>query len=152
MTKVCARTQRSVTRGRWLSIACIAFIAFAACKPQPSRSTGSIGVQRGPAPASSGGEVDLSAEDGQWIRPAKDYASTRFSALTEINTTNVRNLRPIATFSTGALRGHESAPIVVGSTMYVITPFPNYVYALDLTKPGLPTKWTYNPKPELAWW
>jgi len=143
-----APTQRRATRGRWLSVAGAAAIAIVACKPEPSRSAGSVNVQRGPAPA--GGEVELAADDGQWVRPAKDYASTRFSALTEINATNVRNLRPIATFSTGALRGHESAPIVVGSTMYVITPFPNYVYALDLTKPGIPVKWMYNPKPELA--
>ena len=142
-----APTQRRAPRGRWLS-ACLAGIALAACKPEPSRSTGNSNVQRGAAPAS--GEVDLAADDGQWVRPAKDYASTRFSALTEINAANVRNLRPIATFSTGTLRGHEAAPIVVGSTMYVITPFPNYVYAIDLTKPGLPVKWTYNPKPELA--
>ena len=143
-----APTQRRATRWRWLSVACVAGIALAACKPEPSRSTGNVNVQRGAAPAN--GEVDLAADDGQWVRPAKDYSSTRFSALTEINTANVRNLRPIATFSTGTLRGHEAAPIVVGSTMYVITPFPNYVYALDLTKPGLPAKWTYNPKPELA--
>ena len=150
MTKGRATTQRRATGGRWLSVGCTMAIALAACKPEPSQSTGSVNAQRGPAPAAASGEVDLSADDGQWIRPAKDYASTRFSALTEINTTNVRNLRPIATFSTGTLRGHESAPIVVGSTMYIITPFPNYVYALDLTKPGLPVKWMYNPKPELA--
>jgi PQQ-dependent dehydrogenase (methanol/ethanol family) len=121
---------------------------FIGCRPEASRSTGSTDVQRGPAPAN--GEVDLPTDDGQWVRPAKDYASTRFSGLTEIDTTNVRNLRVIGTFSTGTLRGHESAPIVVGSTMYIITPYPNYVYALDLTKPGFPTKWMYNPKPELA--
>jgi PQQ-dependent dehydrogenase (methanol/ethanol family) len=105
-------------------------------------------VQKGAAPANGG--VDLAADDGQWIRPAKDFASTRFSALTEINTSNVKNLKSVGTFSTGVLRGHESAPLVVGTTMYIITPFPHYVYALDLTKPGLPAKWSYNPKPELA--
>jgi PQQ-dependent dehydrogenase (methanol/ethanol family) len=129
-----------------LMLLAAAFIG--ACKPEPDRSTGSTNVSTGAAPAQGTGA--LPADDGQWVRPAKDYASTRFSGLTEINTTNVRNLRTIATFSTGALRGHESAPLVVGSTMYVITPFPHYVYALDLAKPGFPTKWTYNPKPELA--
>jgi len=135
---------------RWLlaNIALFAIVASTACRPEPSRSTGSTNAQTGTAPAN--GEVDLPADDGQWIRPAKDFASTRFSTLTEINTTNVKNLRPIATFSTGVLRGHESAPLVVGSTMYIITPFPHYVYALDLTKPGLPVKWMFNPKPELA--
>ena len=34
--------------------------------------------------------------------------------------------------------------------MYVVTPYPNYVYALDLTKPGAPLKWEYQPNPEPA--
>ncbi len=89
-------------------------------------------------------------DDGQWVRPAKDFASTRYSALSEITTTNAAHLRVVNTFSTGIDRGHEAAPIVAGSTMYIVTPFPNIVYALDLTKPGLPIKWKYEPKPELA--
>ena len=106
------------------------------------------------APARTGGAViapDATApEDGQWTRPARDYASSRYSALSEINTSNVAQLRPVVTFSTGVLRGQEAAPIVVNNTMYVITPFPNFVYALDLTKPGAPVKWTYKPKPLAA--
>jgi len=125
-----------------------ALVAIVGCKPEPSRSSGGTTAQTGGAPST--GIAEQPADDGQWVRPAKDFASTRFSGLTEINSGNVKNLRPIATFSTGVLRGQEAAPIVVGSTMYVVTPFPNYVYALDLTKPGLPVKWSYNPKPELA--
>jgi lanthanide-dependent methanol dehydrogenase len=136
-----------LARGVLGAVACVALGIATACRPEASQSTGSTNVQVG-APPSGGGT--LAPDDGQWVRPAKDFASTRFSALNEINTANVKGLRPIATFSTGVLRGHEAAPIVVGSTMYVVTPFPNYVYALDLTKPGLPIKWTYNPKPELA--
>ena len=37
-----------------------------------------------------------------------------------------------------------------GVAMYIITPFPNYLYALDLTKPGAPAKWTFKPKPAAA--
>ncbi|MDB5824064.1 MAG: PQQ-dependent dehydrogenase, methanol/ethanol family [Herminiimonas sp.] len=81
---------------------------------------------------------------------AKDQANTRFSALTEINAANVKNLKPAFTFSTGVLRGHEAAPIVVGGTMYVVTPYPNYLYALDLTKPGGPVKWKFDPKPNAS--
>jgi len=79
--------------------------------------------------------------------PAKNYASTRFSGLEEINTSNVANLKLAWSFSTGVVRGHEAAPIVVNNTMYVITPYPNYVYALDLTQPGAPVKWKYEPSP-----
>jgi alcohol dehydrogenase (cytochrome c) len=80
--------------------------------------------------------------------PAKNYASTRYSGLEEINTGNVGKLQVAFTFSTGVNRGQESAPIVVGSTMYLVTPYPNILYALDLGKPGAPMLWSYDPKPD----
>jgi lanthanide-dependent methanol dehydrogenase len=79
--------------------------------------------------------------------PAKNYASTRFSGLNEINTQNVGKMGVSWTFSTGMVAGHEAAPLVVGSTMYLVTPFPNVLYAFDLAKPGAPLKWQYDPKP-----
>jgi lanthanide-dependent methanol dehydrogenase len=88
----------------------------------------------------------LEADDGQWIRPAKDYASMRYSTLDQINASNAKNLQVAFTFSTGLLRGHEAAPLVVKNTMYVVTPWPNKLFALDLTKPGAPMKWVYDPK------
>lgn len=94
--------------------------------------------------------ADLQADDGQWVMAAKNYASTRYSGLQQVNAQNVRNLKLQLTFSTGVLNGHEAAPLVVNGTMYIVTPFPNNLYALDLTKPGAPTKWVYKPKPEAA--
>ncbi|TGT68889.1 PQQ-binding-like beta-propeller repeat protein, partial [Mesorhizobium sp. M8A.F.Ca.ET.161.01.1.1] len=47
-------------------------------------------------------------------------------------------------------KGQEAAPLVIGNTMYIVTPFPNVVYALDLSKPGAPMKWKYEPNPEPA--
>lgn len=81
---------------------------------------------------------------------ALDYSSTRYSPLAEVNAGNVRQLKVEFTFSTGVNRGQEAAPIVVGSTMYIVTPFPNIVYALDLSKAGAPVKWKYEPKPDPA--
>ncbi|MBM0206745.1 methanol/ethanol family PQQ-dependent dehydrogenase [Micromonospora sp. STR1s_5] len=89
-------------------------------------------------------------DDGQWVMPAKNYASTRYSELDEIKTDNVKGLQVAFTFSTGVNRGQESAPLVVNNTMYVVSPHPNILYALDLTQPGAPLKWRYNPKPEAA--
>ena len=77
-------------------------------------------------------------------------SATRYSGLSEINTENVKNLKVAWTFSTGVLRGHEGEPLVVGNTMYVHTPFPNIVYALDLSKEGAPIKWKYTPKQDPA--
>ena len=50
--------------------------------------------------------------DGEWHMPARDYASTRFGPLNQITAGNVRELRLAFSFSTGADRGHEAAPIV----------------------------------------
>ncbi len=89
----------------------------------------------------------LQTDDNQWVMPGKDYSATRFSTLKEIDTNNVKNLRPAWTFSTGTLRGHEGAPLVVGATMYVHTSFPNNVYALDLNGPDVGRiKWRYLPR------
>lgn len=83
------------------------------------------------SPARSG-----EADDGEWRMAPKDYTSRRFSALTQITSDNVKDLRVAWTFSTGVNRGHEAAPLVVAGTMYIVTPFPNYLYALDLSQPG----------------
>jgi lanthanide-dependent methanol dehydrogenase len=89
-------------------------------------------------------------DDGQWTMPSKNYASTRFSSLTEITPSNVRNLKPDFSFSLAVNKGQEAAPIIADNTLYVVTAYPNIVYALDLTKPGAPLKWTFSPKPAPA--
>jgi PQQ-dependent dehydrogenase (methanol/ethanol family) len=93
--------------------------------------------------------VPAGARD-DWTMPAGDHANTRYSDLAEITTGNIATLKLAFTFSTGVLRGHEAAPVVAGDTMYVITPFPNYLYALDLSKPDAPVKWRFEPKPNAS--
>src|ERR1041384_4235739 len=90
--------------------------------------------------------VASAAEDGQWTMPAKDYSSTRYSGLTEINAGNASRLHPVWTFSTGVLAGHEGQPLVVKDTMYVVTHWPNVLYAFDLSKEGYPLRWKYRPE------
>jgi lanthanide-dependent methanol dehydrogenase len=85
-------------------------------------------------------------DDGEWRLAAKDYANTRYSTLDEITRERVKDLRLAWTFSTGVLRGHEAAPIVAGGMMYLVTPYPNILYALDLAAPGT-VKWKHEPKP-----
>src|SRR5438045_2929853 len=91
------------------------------------------------------GDPMRGSEDRQWSMPAKDYAATRYSGLAEITAQNARALRPLWTFSTGVLGGHEGQPLVVNNTMYVVTPWPNVLYAFDLTKEGYPLRWKYRP-------
>jgi PQQ-dependent dehydrogenase (methanol/ethanol family) len=114
--------------------------------PSPAQSQSQAGRAVAAAAAASD-QSSATANDGEWRMPARDYAATRYSALDEINTGNVSRLKVAWTFSTGVNAGHEAAPLVVGSTMYVVTPFPNFVFALDLSKPGAPMKWSYDPLP-----
>ena len=88
--------------------------------------------------------------DGDWTMAAKDYANSRYSGLDEITSENASRLQVAFTFSTGVNRGQEAAPLVIGDTMVIVTPYPNFVFALDLSQPGAPLKWSYAPKPQAA--
>ncbi len=95
-------------------------------------------AQRRPTQPSAGGPAA-----GEWQSAGRDYALTRYSPLDQISISNVSQLKPAWSFSTGALGGHEGNPLVVGGIMYVHTPYPNAVFALDLSQPGSPVKWRY---------
>lgn len=84
-------------------------------------------------------------DPAQWGTQLGNYAGTRYSELAEINAENVKDMRVAWTFSTGVLRGHEGSPLVIGDVMYVHTPFPNIVYALDLKNDGK-ILWRYHPE------
>jgi lanthanide-dependent methanol dehydrogenase len=131
-----------VSRFRLLTIVALAgSAAVAACSSgsAPASSTSAPAA----APAAAGTDKD-------WAMANKNASGTRYSDLSQINAANVKDLKVAWTFSTGVLRGHEGEPLVVGDTMYVTTPFPNIVYALDLTKEGAPVKWKYSPRQDPA--
>src|SRR5579875_3793998 len=87
------------------------------------------------------------AEDLQWPVASGTVQGLRFSPLDEVTPGNAAKLALAFSFDTGLKHGQESATLVVGSTMYFVTPFPNTVYALDLSKPGAPVKWKFDPHP-----
>jgi alcohol dehydrogenase (cytochrome c) len=89
--------------------------------------------------------MKLTQNPKDWVIQAGDYANTRYSKLDQITDKNVGKLVPAWSFSTGVLRGHEGSPLVVGDIMYLHTPFPNNVYALDLNNEGK-ILWKYEPK------
>ncbi len=92
-------------------------------------------------------KMQQNADD--WVMPNGNYSSTRYSELDQINSKNVKDLRVAWTFSTGVLRGHEGGPLVIGDTMYVHTPFPNKVFALDLNDNGR-IIWKYEPRQDTS--
>jgi PQQ-dependent dehydrogenase (methanol/ethanol family) len=130
----------------WALLAASLAIVFSGCQKKTQA------VQQ---PAASGGQLapyagTMAPEDGQWVRATKDYANTRYSALDQINSGNVANLRVAWTFNTGVPKGQEAAPIVADNTMFIAAPWPNKLFALDLTKPGAPLKWSFKPNPSPA--
>jgi PQQ-dependent dehydrogenase (methanol/ethanol family) len=81
----------------------------------------------------------------EWTTPAGSLNGQRYSTLNQITSQNASKLQVAWTFSTGVLRGHEGAPLVVGDVMFVHAPFPNTVFALDLNNDGK-ILWKYEPK------
>ena len=109
--------------------------------------TAALGVAALGAGRASANEelLRLEKDPKQWAMPTGNYANHRYSELAQINAGNAGKLRPVWSFSTGVLRGHEGGPMVIGDVMYVHTPFPNIVYALDLNDQGK-IIWKYEPK------
>ncbi len=98
------------------------------------------------SPASANDELQkLQGDANQWVMPTGNYANQRYSTLNQITAANVSKLHPVWSFSTGVLRGHEGGPLVIGNVMYVHTPFPNNVFALDLNDNGK-IIWKYEPR------
>ena len=112
-----------------------------------------------PAPASQhvGGAVTLPITKSRlisplpgatWTLPSGDLANTRYSSLSQIDVNNVQNLKVSSVLQTGIAHGHEGGPLVINNTMYIVTPYPNNLIAVDLTKAGGALKWIYEPHPD----
>ena len=82
-------------------------------------------------------------DDNEWRMPARDYASTRYSPLADVTAANVRQLKEVWNFTTGVQAGHEAAPLYADGLIFVVTPFPNNVFALDTAGK---VRWKYDPK------
>jgi lanthanide-dependent methanol dehydrogenase len=119
-----------------------------ACSEKPAASPGPAAPQGAPPGSPPGMRLIAELPNGTWPMPAGDYGNLRYSPLNAINTSNVQNLRAVTTMSTGIPQGHEGQPLVLDNTMYVVTPFPNNLIAVDLTKPGGAVKWIFEPHPD----
>ncbi len=76
------------------------------------------------------------AAAGNWPMPGRDPGGTRYSTLTEITPANVSQLKVAWVYhmkppgSSTAFHPSEDQPLVIGPTMYVVTPY-SRVVALD---------------------
>ena len=89
-------------------------------------------------------DVYAQAAGAEWTTPSGTLQGTRYSGLSQITSGNVATLVEEFAFPTGTKASHQGQPLVVGSTMYIVTPFPNKLIALDLRFPGQ-TLWTFDP-------
>ncbi|HEX2829687.1 MAG TPA: methanol/ethanol family PQQ-dependent dehydrogenase [Burkholderiales bacterium] len=102
-----------------------------------------------PRMAAANGELEkLISDPKNWAMQAGDMYNQRYSKLGQINRQNVGRMQVAWMFSTGVLRGHEGSPLVVNGMMYVHTPFPNKIFAIDLDTRKI--VWRYEPRQDTA--
>ena len=102
-----------------------------------------VGVGAATAHAQEEDLVSLQADPAQWVMPNGNYAAWNYSPLDQITLDNVGDLSVAWTLPLPILDSHQAAPLVVGDTMYVVTPKPNRVYAIDLARDGV-VKWEFR--------
>jgi PQQ-dependent dehydrogenase (methanol/ethanol family) len=119
------------------------------CRPWFHKALALACFAAGPAVAWANADLEkLIADPKNWAMQAGDMYNQRYSKLTQINDKNVGKMQVAWMFSTGVLRGHEGSPLVMNGTMYLHTPFPNKVFAIDLDTQKI--KWRYEPKQDVA--
>jgi PQQ-dependent dehydrogenase (methanol/ethanol family) len=102
---------------------------------------GALGV--GVGATQEGDLVALQKDPGQWVMPNGNYAAWNYSPLDQINLDTVRDLSVAWTLPLPITDSYEASPIVVGDMMYVVTPKPNYVYAINLARGGI-IEWEFR--------
>lgn len=118
--------------GVTVAVASFAFTGIASAEEiqgQKGMSGGATALAKGINVSQS--QLDKAGNQGNdWLHTNGNYDQTRFYPGKQINTSNVKNLRPKFTFQTEVLESMETAPIVVDGVMYMTTSY-NHVYALD---------------------
>ena len=65
--------------------------------------------------------LNAESETESWLLHGRTYDESRFSPLTDINDSNVKQLGLSWSFETGTNRGHETTPIVVDGMMFILS-------------------------------
>ena len=139
---------------RWYAArAAVTLVAATACSPGGGGGGGMAGggMKMGPSPNTmvTGDMLQKAASSGDWLMYGHNYWNNRFSPLSAINASNVKNLVPRMVLQTGTekLGSFETTPVVVNGIMYVTTPVTptNDVMAYDLRQGGK-MLWRYTHK------
>jgi alcohol dehydrogenase (cytochrome c) len=91
--------------------------------------------------------LDAASEPQNWLTYSGNYASTRYSPLTQIERDNVEDLELQWVFQAQSLEKFETTPLVVDGIMY-LTEAPNTVLALDAKTGSAYWRYEHTPSPE----
>lgn len=86
----------------------------------------------------------VAAAGADWPTPSGDLEGTRYSTLRQIDKTNVGRLVEEFAVPTNRRGSHQGQPLVVDGVMYVVTPFPHILMAIDPTAADK-VLWTFSP-------
>ena len=85
----------------------------------------------------------INPEEHNWLSYRGTLDGWGYSKLDQINDTNIDELQPVWSFSTGVLGGHESPPIVNDGVMFITTPG-NFLYAIEAATGDLLWRYQHN--------
>lgn len=77
------------------------------------------------------GAVAAAGAGEDWTTPSGTLEGTRYSALRQIDVGNVGSLVEEFSVPTETEGGHQGQPLAIGGVLYVVTPFPNRLIAID---------------------
>ena len=126
---------------RYTTIALAALLPLAACNVT---GTGT-GDKAASAPATQGVTDALiaAAPEGEWLSYGRDYNEQRFSSLTQVNDTTVKDLGLAWSADFETARGQEATPLMHDGVLYTSTAW-SLVKAYDAATGKL--LWSYDPK------
>jgi len=87
--------------------------------------------------------LKLQENPGYNVMPSITYNGWNYSQLDDVNVDTVKDLQVDWTFQIGVADEAQAPPLVIDDTMYIVTPKPNRVYALDLNDAGS-IKWEFR--------
>ena len=126
---------------RYTTIALAALLPLAACNVT---GTGT-GDKAASAPATTGvtDAMIAAAPEGEWLSYGRDYNEQRFSSLTQVNDTTVKDLGLAWSADFETARGQEATPLMHDGVLYTSTAW-SLVKAYDAATGKL--LWSYDPK------
>jgi alcohol dehydrogenase (cytochrome c) len=140
MMDIAHQRLRAQRRSTWLLIRafCLTLVGVGAA----TMAFASSAAQRSPG---AGTLLNAGKDDADWLLPAKTYAGNRYTALPQIDKTNVATLRMAWRTDIADDGEQEASPIVWNGTMYLSTPHDG-VLALNASDGKLLWQTPYNPK------